>query len=153
MKVTLGRAFGCSAVTPLSLYDGRRDFGLAARRRFGRDRMGRLKSLSSRLSSPRSRLTYLPGDRQAFDRKRDEQAWRRWYKTARWQKLRMDVLIRDLFTCQRCGHIEADTSQLVADHRKPHRGVEALFWDILNLWTLCKPCHDGWKQRLEARDL
>lgn len=63
----------------------------------------------------------------------------------------MAVLVRDLFTCQRCGVIEADTSQLVADHKRPHRGVEALFWDITNLWTLCKPCHDSWKQREERR--
>jgi 5-methylcytosine-specific restriction protein A len=70
-------------------------------------------------------------------------------KTARWQKLRMSVLVRDLFTCQRCGRIEGDTSLLVADHKRRHNGVEALFWDILNLWTLCKTCHDGWKQRQE----
>ncbi|WP_231420888.1 HNH endonuclease [Sphingomonas sp. Leaf205] len=115
--------------------------------------MGRLKSLPPRLSAPASRLTYLPGDRQAFDRDRDQQGWRKWYKTARWQKLRMSVLVRDLFTCQKCGRIEGDTSQLVADHKRPHRGVEALFWDILNLWTLCKPCHDSWKQRQERRGL
>jgi len=116
--------------------------------------VGRLKSLPSRLSAPPSRLRQLPvGDRQAFDRNRDAQPWRRWYKTARWQKLRMAVLVRDLFTCQRCHRIEADTSLLVADHRRPHRGDEQLFWDILNLWCLCKPCHDGWKARAEARGL
>lgn len=117
--------------------------------------MGRLKSLPPRLSAPASRLSYLQGDRQAFDRDRDQQGWRRWYKTARWQKLRMSVLVRDLFTCQMpgCGKIEGDTSQLVADHRRPHRGDERLFWDERNLQCLCKPCHDSTKQRQERRGL
>lgn len=81
--------------------------------------------------------------------------WRRWYKTARWQKLRMDVLLRDHFTCQRveCTRVEADTSRLVCDHRRPHRGDERLFWDQENLQTLCKRCHDGVKQRDEQSSL
>ncbi|EZP57246.1 HNH endonuclease family protein [Sphingomonas sp. RIT328] len=63
----------------------------------------------------------------------------------------MAILRRDLFTCQwrGCGRVEADTSLLVADHREPHRGDEALFWDERNLWCLCKPCHDSRKQREE----
>ena len=113
--------------------------------------MGKLKALAPRLISLKPRLGAPVGDRQAFDRDRDRQPWRRWYKTARWQKLRWSVLLRDLFTCRRCHVLEADTSQLVADHRKAHRGSEALFWDEANLWTLCKPCHDSWKQRVEAR--
>ena len=52
-----------------------------------------------------------------------------------------------------CGKIEGDTSQLVADHRRPHRGDERLFWDERNLQCLCKPCHDGTKQRQERRGL
>lgn len=65
----------------------------------------------------------------------------------------MKILLRDLFTCQwrGCGRVVADTSQLVADHREPHRGDEALFWSEDNLWTLCKPCHDSAKQREERR--
>ncbi|WP_412063993.1 HNH endonuclease [Rhizobium sp. SYY.PMSO] len=85
-------------------------------------------------------------------RQRDRvQPWRAWYKTSRWQKLRMSVLVRDLFTCQMkgCGRIEADTSQLVADHKIPHHGDEALFWDENNLQCLCKPCHDKLKQKEE----
>jgi 5-methylcytosine-specific restriction endonuclease McrA len=118
--------------------------------------MGRLKSLPSRLSAPPSRLQSLPvNDRVAFDRNRDQQAWRKLYKTARWQRLRMAVLVRDLFTCQwpGCGRIEADTSQLVADHVVPHRGDERLFWDEGNLQGLCKAGHDGPKARTEARGL
>jgi len=83
------------------------------------------------------------------------QPWRRWYKTQRWQRLRDEVLLRDLFTCQRpeCGRIEGDTSQLVCDHVRPHRGDEALFFDRSNLMTICKPCHDTIKQREEQATL
>lgn len=89
-------------------------------------------------------------------RRRDvEQPWRKWYKTADWQRLREEVLIRDQFTCQMvgCGRFVADTSKLVADHKIPHRGDWDKFWDINNLHCLCKPCHDGIKARIEARTL
>jgi len=95
-------------------------------------------------------LASAPVTRQERDRYRDAQEWRKWYKTARWQKLRWAVLGRDLFTCQKCKRVEADSSKLVADHRKRHRGTAELFWDIANLWTLCKPCHDSWKQAEES---
>ena len=75
--------------------------------------------------------------------------WRRWHKTARWQRLRWSVLVEELFTCRMCRRIEADTAALVADHVVPHRGNEALFWDRANLQCLCKACHDSAKQRAE----
>lgn len=107
----------------------------------------RFRSLPPRFGSA------VPVTRQGRDRERDQREWRKWYKTARWQRLRMTVLVRDLFTCQwpGCGRIEADTSKLVADHREPHRGDEAMFWDADNLQCLCKPCHDSRKQRAENR--
>lgn len=49
--------------------------------------------------------------------------------------------------------MEADTSRLVCDHIKPHRGDERLFWDRANLQTLCKPCHDSLKQVEEQSSL
>lgn len=79
--------------------------------------------------------------------------WRAWYKTARWQRLRWSVLVRDLFMCVRCKRVEADTSKLVADHKQPHRGDEHLFWDETNLQTLCKDCHDSVKQIEEQASL
>lgn len=77
------------------------------------------------------------------------QFWKAWKKTVKWQRLRWSVLVRDLFTCQRCRKVEADTSQLVADHIKAHKGDKHLFWDKTNLQCLCKPCHDGPKQSFE----
>lgn len=116
--------------------------------------MGRLKQAPSRLATLPPRLTTVPAPANEAERSRirdQDVAWRKWYKTARWQKLRWSVLVRDLFTCQRCRRIEADTSQLVADHKTPHRGDEALFWDDRNLQCMCKPCHDKDKQREERR--
>jgi len=109
--------------------------------------MGRLKQLATRVGAAPSRLARVTAD--AEGRRLKSQAGVEWYRTARWQRLRWSALVAALFTCARCGRIEADTSQLVADHRVPHRGEAALFWDPENLQCLCKPCHDGAKQREE----
>lgn len=78
--------------------------------------------------------------------------WRKWYSLARWKRLRIEVFIRDHFTCQcGCGRLEGNTSKLVADHTKPHRGDPVLFWDPGNVQTLLKPCHDRLKQAEEHR--
>ena len=71
--------------------------------------------------------------------------WRAWYKTARWQKLRWSILVRDLFTCgwKGCGLTTHVTSQLVVHHKIRHRGNAHLFWSEANLMTVCKACHDG----------
>lgn len=116
--------------------------------------MARLKSLPSRLAVAPLRMgrASVAGDEATRSRRRDAEApWRAWYKTARWQRLRWSVLARDLFTCCRCGRIEGQTSQLVADHKTPHRGDEAMFWAEDNLQCLCKTCHDRDKQREERR--
>lgn len=78
--------------------------------------------------------------------------WRKWYKTARWRSLRLEIFARDLFTCRRCPFLGTER-ELVCDHAEPHRGSERLFWDRANLQTLCKPCHDGAKQREEQASL
>lgn len=80
--------------------------------------------------------------------------WRRWYKTARWQKLRLRVLVRDLFTCQATGvplvgKYPAPNSAVV-DHKVPHRGDPALFWDEDNLHAVSKGYHDSIKQSQES---
>ncbi len=69
--------------------------------------------------------------------------------------MRWRCLKRANFSCERpgCGRREPDTSKLVADHRQAHHDDEALFWDETNLWCLCKPCHDRWKQSQERRAL
>lgn len=113
--------------------------------------MGRLKALPPRIAAMAPRIGFAPVDEAERSRHRDgNQAWRRWYKTARWQRLRMDVLVRDMFTCQICKRVEVRRGQLVCDHVEPHHGDERRFW-AGPFQTLCKPCHDGAKQRAERR--
>lgn len=88
---------------------------------------------------------------------RGEPAWRQWYKTARWQKLKLLVHERDAYVCQRTGVIcdgayPADDSP-VADHKTAHRGDPLLFWDPDNIETVTKGYHDAEKQRLEQTTL
>lgn len=113
--------------------------------------MGKLKQIRGGLHRLPPVTRYLPRESKSEQTARRDalQAWRRWYKTARWQKLRWDALVRDNFTCRMCGRIEADTSQLVGDHIIPHRGDRELFFDATNVQCLCKPCHDSDKQRAE----
>ena len=112
--------------------------------------MARLTKLRDGMHRLPPTVRYLSADKAAASRQRDAaHQWRSWYKTARWQRLRWSVLVRDLFTCAMCRRVEADTSRLVADHKTPHRGDEALFWAEGNLQCLCKACHDSLKQRIE----
>jgi 5-methylcytosine-specific restriction enzyme A len=112
--------------------------------------MGRLSNLRPRLAGLAPRIKRHT-DQEGHSR--SAEPWRAWYSTARWRALRREVLLRDLYTCQMpgCGRVEPNTSLLVADHREPHRGDETLFWSRGNLQTLCKPCHDRAKQRLERQ--
>lgn len=83
------------------------------------------------------------------NRRRDAaQEWRRWYKTARWQKLRARVIKAARQTCAMCGVIEADSSKLHCDHIEPHRGDAKLFWSG-PFQCLCQHCHNSTKQRQE----
>lgn len=113
--------------------------------------MAKLATIKPLIGKLAPRFGYTPGNEAERSRYRDTtQAWRAWYKTSRWQKLRWSILTRDMFTCQRCSRIEADTSQLVCDHIEPHRGDEAKFWTG-PFQVLCKTCHDRDKQREERR--
>ncbi|TCD04266.1 HNH endonuclease [Erythrobacteraceae bacterium CFH 75059] len=111
--------------------------------------MPRLKTAPHRLSIARPYRLQQPQTTHERDAYRNDQPWRKWYNTARWRRLRWSVLVRDRFTCQLCGRLEGDTARLVADHTRPHRGDERLFWDEYNLQCLCAPCHSGVKQRQE----
>ena len=112
--------------------------------------MARLRQVRSRLRSLPNRIV---SHRDAEGHSRDTEPLRRLYSTKAWRELRWRVLLRDRFTCQSegCGRVEPDTSKLVADHIRPHRGDPALFWDDHNLHTLCSSCHSSAKQRSERR--
>ena len=112
--------------------------------------MGKLSNLKPRLGSLPPRVGYAPGDERGRDRHRSQsQHWRKWYHSAEWKRLRQRVFLRDLYTCQMCGRVEGNTSKLIGDHKTPHRGDRAMFFSDENVWTLCKSCHDGEKQKLE----
>lgn len=113
--------------------------------------MPRLTSMPPRLASVPAKLTSVPLDGAGLEQQRKVfNPLRPLYRTARWARLRWAAFVRDLFTCQMCGRIEPDTSKLVCDHRRPHRGDLELFWDEENLQTLCaSPCHSKHKQRME----
>jgi 5-methylcytosine-specific restriction endonuclease McrA len=113
--------------------------------------MARLRFIAPRLGSVAPRVARVQRNYDAERSHRYE--WRRWYGTARWQRLRWQCLVRDLFTCVRCGQNWGhETKQLHADHIKRHQGNEAMFFDPANVQTLCAHCHNADKQREEAED-
>lgn len=67
---------------------------------------------------------------------------------SRWQKAR-STFLRSHPLCAM--HLKSGqvVASVIVDHIVPHRGDQTLFWDTSNWQALCKPCHDGHKQRLE----
>jgi 5-methylcytosine-specific restriction protein A len=66
----------------------------------------------------------------------------------RWQKARAAYLKKHPLCVnhERMGRVVA---AVIVDHIIPHRGDKKLFWDVSNWQSLCKNCHDSYKQRLE----
>lgn len=81
--------------------------------------------------------------------------YRTWYKSARWQKLRQQVLTRDLYKCQQTGVMLTggpnQPNSPVVHHVIAHKGDEQLFWDIANLQAVSKQWHDSEAQAQEKR--
>jgi predicted kinase len=67
----------------------------------------------------------------------------------RWRKLRARHIASEPL-CRECRKLGRVRAGEVVDHIRPHDGREALLYDETNLQTLCKRCHDSWKQRIEA---
>jgi 5-methylcytosine-specific restriction protein A len=68
---------------------------------------------------------------------------------SRWQRARLAYLKAHplCVMCEREGRI---TAASVVDHKIPHKGDDALFWDSGSNWQgLCKQHHDRDKQREE----
>ena len=122
--------------------------------------MAKLPTQKSRLTTLRPTLQ-APKDEAGRTRYRDANApHRAWYRTARWQKLRQVILLRDGFTCQmsgaplRGGRSDKTGSILrpaVVDHICPHNGSSELFWDERNLWAVSADLHDTVCQSIEER--
>ena len=71
-----------------------------------------------------------------------------YYSTAEWKRLRRSQLQAKPF-CAYCLQLEIKIPATIVDHVTPHKGNKALFFNPLNLQSLCKTCHDSAKQRLE----
>lgn len=101
-----------------------------------RNRLHSIQAQGSNLFMPRTQ------------RSEQARAYRQWYKTARWRKLRKNQLAKQPF-CRMCTEDGRKTLATVADHIKPHRGIEALFFSPRNLQSLCTEHHDRAKQSEE----
>lgn len=114
--------------------------------------MGRLRQIKSQVRTLSPAIKMVQRREATGSWQRDNADERAFLKTARWQRLRWDVLVRDEFTCQwpGCGRIVVDTSKLVADHIVPVRIDPARKWDPDNLQCLCDTCHSGPKQAQET---
>ncbi|WP_313760181.1 HNH endonuclease [Rhizobium sp.] len=95
------------------------------------------------------------GEKARDQYRRQTQPWRAWYNTRRWEQLRLQTFERDLYFCQRSGELCSgtgnDPNSPVANHKVPHRGDPALFWDINNIETVTKRIHDSLIQAEERR--
>ena len=88
-----------------------------------------LKSLPNRVQAPPQRLAPPPRVRQA-DRTLNT-------NSAEWKRLRAVVLVRDNYTCQKCGRLCAGKGQAHVDHKFGDHSDNA----IDRLWLLCRDCH------------
>lgn len=75
-------------------------------------------------------------------------AWQHLYSSSRWKLLRQHQMAFEPL-CRFCLEQQIVEAATVVDHIKPHKGDETLFFAADNLQSLCKPCHDGTKQRIE----
>ncbi|SHF04810.1 5-methylcytosine-specific restriction endonuclease McrA [Kaistia soli DSM 19436] len=89
-------------------------------------------------------------------RSAEAKVYRAFYASPVWKALRAEALGRDLFTCQRCRCTlvqgkSRDRHTPTVHHIIPHKGDRALFFDLSNLESVCKGCHDKRIQIEETR--
>lgn len=78
-----------------------------------------------------------------FDKTRPNSSARGYDRS--WEKARK-LFLRRHPHCARC-----NAPANVVDHKTPHRGDQAIFWDRSRWQPLCTSCHSGAKQREERR--
>jgi 5-methylcytosine-specific restriction protein A len=72
--------------------------------------------------------------------KRGSNAWSHLYQTPEWKRARL-AFLRAHPLCASCAEVGLVEPAREVDHKTPHRGDRALFWDRKNWQGLCKPCH------------
>ena len=103
----------------------------------------KLQTLKSSLQRLPSKATVLKGEGWRAGKTTTERGY-----GYRWQQARL----RHLAAHPLCAMCEAENKTVVAtvvDHRIPHRGDQALFWNESNWQSLCATHHSGEKQRQE----
>ena len=118
--------------------------------------MARLTMAKPALPLARPKIAGAPATEAERLRERDKTVgWRKLYHSARWRRLRLEVFERDGLVCQQTGQLligkHPAPDSPVADHIRPHRGDETLFFDPANVQTVSKEWHDSRKQSLERR--
>lgn len=76
-------------------------------------------------------------------------SYRAWYWTPRWKAI-ASAQLRMEPHCRKCAARGLKVSATICDHVERHRGGPVRFW-AGPFQSLCKPCHDGPKQREERR--
>ena len=85
---------------------------------------------------------YCKAHQKEIDREyNSSRPYKKLYNSSRWQDLRRYVLNKQPL-CVECLKNNRITPATVVDHIEPHKGNEDLFYDINNLQSLCKSCHD-----------
>ena len=64
----------------------------------------------------------------------------KWYYRKSWKVLRNNQLRRKPY-CEECDRNHLMTHATEVDHKTPHKGDKALFFDADNLQSLCETCH------------
>lgn len=109
--------------------------------------MGRLKTVSPRLSGLDAKLPVVGGVPGSARAAKGASSAARGYGY-RWQRERAAFLAENPL-CVMCSTDLSPVAATVVDHKTPHGGNDALFWDKSNWQPLCKKCHDSVKQRAE----
>lgn len=109
--------------------------------------MARLMTLKS--SVPMLDARRVPTMQAGSWRASDQTAAQRGYGY-KWQKAR-EGFLRSHPLCVMCQAEDRVTAANVVDHKTPHRGDQALFWDRTNWQSLCATHHSRDKQREERR--
>jgi 5-methylcytosine-specific restriction protein A len=72
--------------------------------------------------------------------KRGSDPWSHLYQTPEWKRASRAFRKANPL-CASCAGIGLVVPVAEVDHKEPHRGNRALFWDRTNWQGLCKPCH------------
>lgn len=106
--------------------------------------MPRLKSLKPRIACADSKLSrIIPGSWRTGD----QSAANRGYGCA-WRKAR-ERFLRANPLCVMCKEEGVVREATIVDHKTPHRGDKALFWNVSNWQGLCVKHHSSDKQKEE----